>query len=198
MRVTDRWLWPWLIRPLYRLGITPNQVSMARLVLTFSVLARGALRLEWWAFAAFAVAALTDAVDGGLARTTGQITDFGKILDPVIDKLLIATAIVAFCLTGEDTLVRWMCVIAILAAEGVLGVLRPLLRRSNASIDLSARWWGKVKMITQSALVAIILMPLLSTTTDTILLAVIAVVTVLSSAANITYFVGVWRRARER
>lgn len=94
----------------------------------------------------FAVFAFSDAVDGALARTRGQITEWGKIWDPIADKLLVGIA-------GVILIVRHVSV----TLAGVIVVIELALITSGAyrkyvrGIDVKAEWAGKIKMVLQSA-----------------------------------------------
>jgi CDP-diacylglycerol--glycerol-3-phosphate 3-phosphatidyltransferase len=198
MRLTDRMLWPWFLRPLYRVGVTPNHVTWARIILMLAVPVLVLVHEDWVAFAIFIFAALTDAVDGGIARTTGQVTELGKVLDPLADKLLVVAALVSVCLVGDDIAWRWVLVSVIIVAESALISIRPILKHSAPKLDTSARWWGKVKMNVQCILITLILAPWFTSTVDTALLGIIAVVTLLASIANGVYFIRSWHRLRPR
>ena len=98
----------------------------------------------YWATAVFAVAMLTDQVDGWLARRSGNETDLGKILDPVADKLLVLSTMIV--LTGT-VFVAWM-VAAIVARELLVSGLR--LTALERGVVVSARDLGKVKAWAQA------------------------------------------------
>lgn len=99
----------------------------------------------------FAIASITDFVDGYLARRDHLITDFGKFMDPLADKLLTASAFV--CLTSIGYIPAWIVVI-ILAREFAITGLR-LLAASDGTV-MAAGIWGKAK--TMSQMIAIILL----------------------------------------
>ena len=101
--------------------------------------------------AIFVIAALTDKLDGHIARKYNQITNFGKFLDPLADKLLVNTALILFVGTGH--LPAWIAVI-IIAREFIITGVR--LLAAEDGIVIAANVWGKVKTVTQ--MVAIILM----------------------------------------
>lgn len=98
----------------------------------------------------FGAAALTDMLDGRLARKNGQVTTFGKFMDPIADKLLISGALVAFVQQGLCS--AWI-VIIILAREFLVTSLR-LVAAGEGKV-LAANMWGKVKTVTQ--IVAVVL-----------------------------------------
>lgn len=96
------------------------------------------------AAAVFGLAALTDAVDGYVARRWGQVTRLGKILDPIADKLLVLTAL--FLLVDFDRVDAWVAIVLAgreLAVTGLRGVA------AREGIDLTPETAGKVKMAAQ-------------------------------------------------
>ncbi len=104
----------------------------------------------------FAVAALTDGLDGYVARKHNQITDFGKFVDPLADKLLVATALIALVELGR--IPAWMPVI-IIAREFIVTSLRIVAMGSG--VVLAANMTGKIKTVIQ--IIAIICALLLYT-----------------------------------
>ena len=103
------------------------------------------------AFIIFVIASLTDFLDGYLARKDHLITDFGKFMDPLADKLLTASAFV--CLTSIGYIPAWIVVI-ILAREFAITGLRTLA--ASDGIVIAASSWGKAKTVSQ--MIAIILL----------------------------------------
>lgn len=97
----------------------------------------------------FIVAALTDMLDGHIARSRNLITKFGKFMDPLADKLLVSSALIS--LTELGIIPAWM-VVVIIAREFAITGLRVL--GASEGITIAASKWGKIKTITQ--LVAII------------------------------------------
>jgi CDP-diacylglycerol--glycerol-3-phosphate 3-phosphatidyltransferase len=93
----------------------------------------------------FMLACATDPLDGYFARKRGEITDFGVIMDPLADKLLVMTAFVV--LVKYQTVAAWMTVI-ILARELIITSLRTFMAQQIATI-LAASRWGKIKTLTQ-------------------------------------------------
>jgi len=106
------------------------------------------------ATAIFAIAAATDRMDGWLARRTGQITDVGKLLDPIADKLLIGTALVLLSWLGD---LPWWVTVVILVREIGITVLRFFLLRY---VVLPASRGGKLKTVLQSVAIGLYLLPL--------------------------------------
>jgi CDP-diacylglycerol--glycerol-3-phosphate 3-phosphatidyltransferase len=96
----------------------------------------------------FALASATDAIDGYLARARNSITTFGKLMDPVADKLLILAALVS--LVSLNRVDAWVAMV-IIAREFAVTVTR--MAATQAGVVIAANWWGKVKTIVQVACV---------------------------------------------
>ena len=94
----------------------------------------------------FALASFTDAMDGYLARSRNAITTFGKLMDPIADKLLIIAALVA--LVSLDRLAGWVAMV-IIARELTVTVTR--MHATQHGVVIAANWWGKAKTIVQVA-----------------------------------------------
>jgi CDP-diacylglycerol--glycerol-3-phosphate 3-phosphatidyltransferase len=127
-----------------------NRLTLARLALTpvfLGLLLRETARSLWGASGVFALAALTDTADGYLARRTGTVTTVGRALDPLADKLLVASALLAFLRLGTAVVEEWM-VGAILAREVVVTALRPLAARRGLALSSSrlAKWKTTAQM----------------------------------------------------
>ncbi|HKG36118.1 MAG TPA: CDP-diacylglycerol--glycerol-3-phosphate 3-phosphatidyltransferase [Solirubrobacterales bacterium] len=96
----------------------------------------------------FALAALTDGLDGYIARARGSITNFGKLMDPIADKLLITAALVS--LVSLNRLAAWVAMV-IIAREFAVTALRAVA--VDRGVVISASWLGKVKTVLQIAAV---------------------------------------------
>ncbi|MBB0967618.1 CDP-diacylglycerol--glycerol-3-phosphate 3-phosphatidyltransferase [Dietzia aerolata] len=110
----------------------------------------------WWrvgAFAVFAIAMMTDYVDGYLARKLGLVTDFGKIADPIADKALMAAAMISLSLVHE---LFWWVTIVILVRE--IGIT--LWRFFGVDHVVAASKGGKLKTVTQTLGVGLLILPL--------------------------------------
>ncbi|KUG58916.1 CDP-diacylglycerol--glycerol-3-phosphate 3-phosphatidyltransferase [Nesterenkonia jeotgali] len=109
---------------------------------------------RWAAAGVFALAVLTDKIDGDLARSRNLVTDFGKIADPIADKLLIGAGLVMLSLLGE---LPWWVTVVILARELGVTVLRMVVIRYGV---MPASRGGKLKTVLQSAGLQLMLLPL--------------------------------------
>ena len=133
------------------------------------------------AAALFALAAVTDGLDGYIARRRSQVTTFGKLMDPLADKLLVVAALIA--LVSLDRLAAWVAMVIIAREIAVTG-LRALAAERGAVI--SASWLGKLKTAVQvAAIVALIVWDPTPVAVDLLVYAAVAV-TVISGA---DYFV---------
>ncbi|MDP8966994.1 MAG: CDP-diacylglycerol--glycerol-3-phosphate 3-phosphatidyltransferase [Actinomycetota bacterium] len=92
----------------------------------------------------FALASATDAMDGYLARARNAVTSFGKLMDPIADKLLVIAALVA--LVSLDRLAAWVAMV-IIARELSVTVTR--MQATQHGVVIASNWWGKAKTITQ-------------------------------------------------
>ena len=103
---------------------------------------------KWTALAVFIIAALTDLVDGKIARKYELVTNFGKFMDPLADKLLVCSALI--CLVELERIPAWV-VIIIIAREFVISGIR--LIASDDGVVISASKWGKIKTVFQMIMV---------------------------------------------
>ncbi len=133
----------------------PNQITLARILaiplFMYFLFAEGTV-FKVLALAIFALAALSDAVDGYLARSLRQVTTFGVFADPIADKILLAAAFVSLVQLGE---LQAAPVVAILAREFLVSGLRILAVAEGKKIPASAL--GKLKTISHIGLVLFIL-----------------------------------------
>lgn len=150
-----------------------NQITLFRLALAvgfFAVLSTASadalLRervLLVWAFWLFLVAALADVLDGYVARALSQETTFGRIVDPVVDKVLVCGAFIFFASSqfadpatsvNRSGVAPWM-VVLILVRELLVSAIRSHVESTGA--DFRAVWIGKLKMLVQSTTIGVIL-----------------------------------------
>ncbi|RAX49036.1 CDP-diacylglycerol--glycerol-3-phosphate 3-phosphatidyltransferase [Arthrobacter sp. AQ5-05] len=109
--------------------------------------------MRWVALVIFAVAIYTDKLDGDLARSRGLITNFGKIADPIADKLLTGSALVMFSILGE---LSWWITGAILVREWGITAVRFIVIRYGV---MAASRGGKLKTVLQAAAILLYLLP---------------------------------------
>ena len=107
------------------------------------------------ALAVFVLASLTDQLDGHLARKYNQVTTFGKLMDPLADKILTISALVCFAANGVDFINKWV-VMVIVARELIVTGIR-LIALENSKV-IAASMWGKAKTVSQlAAIIAVML-----------------------------------------
>ncbi|MFC9090789.1 CDP-diacylglycerol--glycerol-3-phosphate 3-phosphatidyltransferase [Nocardiopsis dassonvillei] len=134
-----------------------NILTMSRLVMVPLFVWFMLLDGSWWRFAAFSVfvlAAITDRVDGEIARRRNLVTDFGKIVDPIADKALTGSALVVLSLQGD---LWWWVTIAILVREWGITALRFAVLRY---VVMPASQGGKLKTVLQIVAISVYLFPL--------------------------------------
>lgn len=133
----------------------PNKLTVARLLMSPIFLL--ALTIEFphhylVALIIFAVASFTDYIDGELARKKGIVTDFGKFLDPIADKMLTTSAFLGFIYLGIGYGITWITFI-VLIREFLITSLR--LISSGKGTVVAANIWGKAKTVSQMAAIII-------------------------------------------
>ncbi len=111
--------------------------------------------MDYIAAAIFILASLTDLLDGKIARKYGLVTNFGKFMDPLADKLLVCAALV--CLTEMGRLPAWMT-IAIISRDFIISGFR--LVASDNGVVIAASYWGKFKTTFQMLMIIVLLVDL--------------------------------------
>jgi CDP-diacylglycerol--glycerol-3-phosphate 3-phosphatidyltransferase len=142
------------------------------------------------AAAVFALAAATDGLDGYIARSRDSVTTFGKLMDPLADKLLIIGALLS--LVSLDRLEAWIAMV-IIAREVAVTILRTIA--AERGIVIAASWLGKAKTVLQIAAVIALIAANPAPAWVDVLVYVALVVTVLSGA---DYFFGLRKRIEEQ
>ena len=131
---------------------TPNKLTIARIIATPVFMAALMIEFPYHYTAAlllFAGASLTDMIDGKMARKYGLITDFGKFLDPLADKMLTTAAFLGFIKMGIGWQVTWIAFI-VLFREFLISSLRLVVVSSGGKV-IAANIWGKSKTVSQMA-----------------------------------------------
>lgn len=146
--------------PAPQLWNLPNVLTMARIVLVPFFIwfmledASSYGPWRWAAVVAFAVAIYTDKLDGDIARKRGQVTDFGKIADPIADKLLIGSALILLSALNE---LPWWVTILMLVREVGITALRFVVIRYGV---IPASRGGKLKTVMQTLAIFLFILPL--------------------------------------
>ena len=138
----------------------PNKLTILRVILipffvVFMLFDITGAADKWIALVIFCVASLTDMLDGKIARKYNLVTNFGKFMDPLADKLLGCTALI--CLTSMNRL-NVIVVLVIIAREFIISGFR--LVASDNGIVIAASYWGKFKTVSQMALIIVLIMDL--------------------------------------
>ena len=133
----------------------PNKLTLLRIILVpvFVVIYYiGFTGWYYWAAAIFIIAAITDAIDGRIARRTGQVTDFGKFADPIADKLLVMSALLILMEWGK--VAAWIAII-LLAREFIISGFR--LVAAGKGTVIAAGITGKIKTVVQIVAISVLL-----------------------------------------
>ncbi len=168
----------------------PNKLTMLRvcMVPVFVVLMLANIPGgNYWACLVFVLASLTDWLDGYLARKNNQITDFGKFMDPIADKLLVCSALI--CLTSEDRLAAWITIV-IIGRELIISGFR--LVASDKGIVIAASYWGKFKTTFQMIMIIMLLLNF-GGVWNTIALIVTVIAVILTVVSLVDYLVKNWQ-----
>ena len=136
----------------------PNKLTTFRVILipffVFFMLAPNMTGINHYIAAAiFIVASLTDLLDGKIARKYNLVTNFGKFMDPLADKLLVCSAMICLIQTGQ--LAAWIVVI-IIAREFIISGFR--LIASDNGVVIAASYWGKFKTTFQMLMVIVLIL----------------------------------------
>ena len=152
----------------------PNKLTLLRVLLiplfVIAMMVPMFAGQEWLALAIFVAAAVTDILDGQIARRCNLITDFGKFMDPLADKLLVCAALV--CLVELGRVPGWM-VIVIISREFAISGFR--LIAANKGTVIAAGWLGKIKTVLQMVAIGMLIpnLPALSVITTIVLWAAV-------------------------
>lgn len=138
----------------------PNALTVMRILLVpvfvWLVLRHGGddTGMRWWAWGVFAVAIITDRIDGDLARAKGLVTDFGKVADPIADKALTGAGFITLSMIGE---IPWWITVVILARELGITLMRFWVIRHGV---MPASRGGKLKTFLQALAIGLFVLPL--------------------------------------
>lgn len=135
----------------------PNKLTVLRVVMVpffvfFMLTEAGGAANKWIALAIFIVASLTDMLDGKIARKYNLITNFGKFMDPLADKLLVCSAMICLIPSGR---LNTAIVIVIIAREFIISGFR--LVASDSGIVIAASYWGKFKTVFQMVMIIVLI-----------------------------------------
>ena len=135
----------------------PNKLTVLRVIMVpffvfFMLTDFAGDASKWIALVIFCAASLTDMLDGKIARKYNLVTNFGKFMDPLADKLLVCSAMICLIPSGKlDAAV----VIVIIAREFIISGFR--LVASDNGIVIAASYWGKFKTVSQMAMIIVLI-----------------------------------------
>ena len=135
----------------------PNKLTILRVIMIpvfvlFMLTGLDGTASKWIALALFIIASLTDLLDGHLARKHNLVTNFGKFMDPLADKLLVCAAMI--CLVENGQLPSWI-VIVIISREFIISGFR--LIASDNGVVIAASYWGKFKTVFQMIMICMMI-----------------------------------------
>ena len=135
----------------------PNKLTVLRVIMIpffvfFMLTDFAGAASNWIALAIFIIASLTDLLDGKIARKYNLVTNFGKFMDPLADKLLVCSALI--CFVELSYMPAWM-VIVIIAREFIISGFR--LIASDNGVVIAASYWGKVKTTFQMIMICLMI-----------------------------------------
>ena len=136
----------------------PNKLTVLRVIMVpffvfFMLTGVGGAANKWIALIIFCVASLTDMLDGKIARARNLVTNFGKFMDPLADKLLVCSAMI--CMIPLGKLQAWF-VIVIIAREFIISGFR--LVAADNDIVIAASYWGKFKTVSQMIMIILLIL----------------------------------------
>ena len=135
----------------------PDKLTILRVIMVpffvlFMLTDIGGAANKWISLVLFVVASLTDLLDGKIARKYNLVTNFGKFMDPLADKLLVCSAMI--CLVEMGDLEAWI-VIVIISREFIISGFR--LVASDNGVVIAASYWGKFKTVFQMAMIIVLI-----------------------------------------
>lgn len=135
---------------------TPNKLTLLRVIMipffVVFMLADPGSWSKWVSLAIFVAASMTDWLDGYLARRDHLVTNFGKFMDPLADKLLVCSAMI--CLVDLGRIPSWV-VIVIIGREFIISGFR--LIASDNGVVIAANYWGKAKTVCQMIMIIVLI-----------------------------------------
>ena len=137
----------------------PNKLTVLRVIMVpffvafMLIPSLGGAANKYIALALFCIASFTDFLDGHLARKNNLVTNFGKFMDPLADKLLVCSALI--CLSSLGKLATWI-VLVIIAREFIISGFR--LVASDNGIVIAASYWGKFKTVSHMTMIIMLIL----------------------------------------
>ena len=167
----------------------PNKLTVLRVIMVpffvfFMLTDVGGAANKWIALAIFVIASLTDMLDGKIARKYNLVTNFGKFMDPLADKLLVCSAMICLIPSGK---LPTAIVIVIIAREFIISGFR--LVASDNGIVIAANYWGKFKTNFQMFMIIMLIIDLGTSTAVMIENILIVIATALTIISLVDYLV---------
>ena len=167
----------------------PNKLTVLRVIMVpffvfFMLTDVGGTANKWIALVLFIVASLTDMLDGKIARKHNLVTNFGKFMDPLADKLLVCSAMICLIETGK--LQAWI-VLIIIAREFIISGFR--LVASDNGIVIAASYWGKFKTVSHMAMIILLILDIQNPIMQTITTVVVWIGLILTVVSLVDYIV---------
>ncbi|MCF0134599.1 MAG: CDP-diacylglycerol--glycerol-3-phosphate 3-phosphatidyltransferase [Blautia sp.] len=139
---------------------TPNKLTLARIVMVpflvvFMLTDLGGAANRYISLIIFVAASVTDWFDGYLARKNNLVTNFGKFMDPLADKLLVCSAMI--CFVSMNKLPAWF-VIIVISREFIISGFR--LIAAESGVVIAANYWGKFKTVSQMIMIILLIVDL--------------------------------------
>lgn len=173
-------------------GVTVGRIALVPLVVVALLADDGRGTWRWVAAVLFALAAGTDRLDGWLARRRNEVTDWGKIADPIADKLLVGASLVALSVVGD--LPWWVTAVILVRELGITAMRFAVLRY----VVIPASAGGKLKTVLQSVAIGLFLLPLdrLPGFVGTVAWVVMIAAVVVTVVTGVDYLAKGWRARR--
>lgn len=174
----------------------PNLLSLIRIIMIpFIVWAYLGLENEYLVLGLIILSALTDIVDGFIARRFHMVSDFGKILDPIADKLTQGTVLI--CLALEYKLIR-ILIIIFAVKELIMGVMGAITLKKYGEVN-SAKWYGKVTTtLLYAVMMCLVIFPNIGEVVSNILICICIAVVILSLLLYMNFYRSVWKENAKR
>ena len=169
----------------------PNKLTMFRVILipVFIIVLMAGIFSEplnrYIGVAVFCIASFTDYLDGNIARKYNLVTNFGKFMDPLADKLLVSSALI--CMIELGMLPAWI-VIIIISREFIITGFR-LIAVENGVV-IAASWWGKIKTVMQMVMIIFVMLGI-NDLSGMVLIALATIFTIISGVDYIVKNIGV-------
>lgn len=162
----------------------PNKLTVMRMIMIVPFVVLLLCGQDYIACAIFILASLTDLLDGKIARKYNLVTNFGKFMDPLADKLLVCAAMI--CLVDMGRLASWI-VIIIISREFIISGFR--LIASDNGVVIAASYWGKFKTTFQMIMIVLLILNINNSIVALITTAVVYIALALTVISLVDYII---------